>query len=83
MSFQFDKPKPKVKDTALLKKILENEKPGILNWMLDDLVLPPVLPPSSPPAPRKSCSWLFIVLSLARAALLGFLLVVGPVLYLF
>ena len=37
MSLQFDKPKPKVKDTALLKKILENEKPGFLNWMLDGL----------------------------------------------
>ena len=37
MSLQFDKPKPKVKDTALLKKILENEKPGVLNWMLDGL----------------------------------------------
>jgi len=37
MSLQFDKPKPKVKDTVLLKKILENEKPGILNWMLDGL----------------------------------------------
>ena len=37
MSLQFDKPKPKVNDTALLKKILENEKPGVLNWMLDGL----------------------------------------------
>ena len=37
MYLQFDKPKPKVKDTALLKKILENEKPGVSNWMLDGL----------------------------------------------
>ena len=35
-----------------------------------DLGMPPVLPPSSPPAPRKSRTWLFIVLSLAGAAVL-------------
>jgi len=42
-----------------------------------DSEMPPVLPLASPPAPRKSRSWLFIVLSLAGAAVLGFLLVVG------
>ncbi|GEM_PF-4085420 len=42
-----------------------------------NLGMPTVLPTSSPPAPRKSRCWLFIVLSLARAALLGFLLIVG------
>jgi P4 family phage/plasmid primase-like protien len=33
----FNKPKPKNKDTGLLKKILDQEKPGVLNWMLDGL----------------------------------------------
>jgi P4 family phage/plasmid primase-like protien len=33
----FSKPKPKNKDTGLLKKILDQEKPGVLNWMLDGL----------------------------------------------
>jgi len=33
----FNKPKPKNKDTELLKKILDQEKPGVLNWMLDGL----------------------------------------------
>jgi len=39
--------------------------------------MPPVLPQDSPPAPRKSRTWLFVVLGLAGAALLGFLVVVG------
>jgi P4 family phage/plasmid primase-like protien len=33
----FSKPKPKNKDTGLLKGILDQEKPGVLNWMLDGL----------------------------------------------
>ena len=36
---------------------------------------PPVLSQASPPAPRKSRTWLFVVLGLAGAALLGFLVV--------
>ena len=31
------KPKPKNKDTSLLKKILDQEKPGVLNWMIHGL----------------------------------------------
>ena len=39
--------------------------------------MPPVLPQPSPLAPRKSRTWLFVVLGLVGAALLGFLVVVG------
>ena len=45
-----------------------------------DSEMPPVLPPASPPAspvPRKSRTWLVIVLGLIGAALLGVLMVVG------
>jgi hypothetical protein len=42
-----------------------------------DSGMPPVLPQASPPAPRKSRTWLFVVLGLAGAAMLGFLVVVG------
>jgi hypothetical protein len=45
-----------------------------------DSEVPPVLPTASPPAapvPRKSRTWLVVVLGLAGAALLGILVVVG------
>jgi len=45
-----------------------------------DSEMPPVLPPASPPGspvPRKSRTWLVIVLGLIGAALLGVLMVVG------
>ena len=42
-----------------------------------DSEVPPVLPQASPPVPRKSRTWLFVVLGLAGAAMLGFLVVVG------
>ena len=54
-------------DQLICSPIVATAKALVLIFWMDS-EMPPVLPLASPPAPRKSRSWLFIVLSLARAA---------------